>query len=251
MKTLFVTLVVMIMSFGNSVFAQSEPERQLLDSAKTMYDKGEYAISEGVYLSIVKSGVVSETLFYNLGNCYFKLGDKVQAVLYYEKALKLNAGNEDAVHNLSVVNGTLVDKFEKLPSFSVRPLFSSINAVVSYDLLGVLSVLCLVFGAALFFKTKKNGKKFTFSNSWLVLVVALFLYLWGAAQKSQLVSVSAGVVSINGVEVRSEPNSDATLLFELNEGTKVELVDDNNEWYNIKTLDGNQGWVEKSLLLEI
>ena len=251
MKKFLLVSVVVIMSFGSEVFAQDASEVLLLDSAKSMYDDGEYAKSEEVYLSIVKSGVVSEALFYNLGNCYFKLGDKVQAVLYYEKALKLNASNEDAAHNLSVVNGTLVDKFEKLPSFSVRPLFTTINSLVSYNLLGVLSVLCLVLGVVLFYKMKKNGKKFTFSNSWLVLVVALFLYLWGAVQKSQVVSVSAAVVSINGMEVRSEPNSSSTLLFELNEGTKVELVDDNKEWSNIKTIDGNQGWVKKSLLLEI
>lgn len=250
MKKLLVILMVLV-SFGNVSFGQDAQENMLLDSAKSLYDAGEYDKSVSMYLSFSDSGVVSEALFYNLGNCYFKLGDKAHAVLYYEKALKLNSGNENAIHNLSVVNGTLIDKFEKLPSFSVRPLFTTINSALSYNLLGVLSVLSLIFGVVLFFKMKKKGTQFTFSNSWLILVVAMFLYLWGAVQKSQVTSVSAGVVSINGMEVRSEPNNDATLLFELNEGTKVELVDHNDNWSNVKTKDGNQGWVEKSLLLEI
>ncbi|MFT6746702.1 MAG: tetratricopeptide (TPR) repeat protein [Glaciecola sp.] len=251
MKNLIVTLMLLFVGFIQVSLAQTDHEKTRLDSAKILYDAGKYNDSQELYLSFVDSGIVSEALYYNLGNCYFKTGNKVQAVLYFEKALKLNNGNKDAAHNLTIVNETLVDKFEKLPTFSIRPLFLSINSVLSYNLLGVLSMLCLFVGGLLFFRMKKKGKQFTFSNSWVVLVLAIFFYTWGGIQKKIVSSAIAGIVSINGMEVHSEPNYGATLLFELNEGTKVEFVDENSEWYNIKTQDGNQGWVEKKLVLEI
>lgn len=251
MKNLIVTLMLLFVGFIQVSFAQTDQEKSRLDSAKSLYDAGEYSQSQELYLSFIDSGVVSEALYYNLGNCYFKTGDKAFAVLYFEKALSLNSANEDAAHNLSIVNETLVDKFEKLPTFSIRPVFVVINSILSYDLLGVLSVLCLLFGALLFFRMKKKGKKFTFSNSWIILLLALVFYTWGGIQKSLVSSATTGIVSINGLEAHSEPNDGATLLFELNEGTKVELVDENDEWLNIKTQDGNQGWVNKKMILEI
>jgi tetratricopeptide (TPR) repeat protein len=253
-KTNLIILFVILMltvSCGNVSVAQGTQDALMLDSAKSLYDDGEYVQAEAIYRSFSDSGVVSEALYYNLGNCYFKMGDKAQSILYYEKALTINPGNEDAAHNLSVVNGTLIDKFEKLPSFSFKPLFKEVDAVISYDLIGVFSVLCLLVGVVLFYRMKKKEKKITFSNSWVVLLIALCLYLWGTVQKHQVCSASAGIVSINGVEVRSEPNEDAMLLFELNEGTKIEFIEESENWLNIKTQDGNQGWLEKILILEI
>jgi tetratricopeptide (TPR) repeat protein len=240
----------MILSSG-MLFSQDAQQIHLLDSAKALYDEGKFYESASIYQSFADSGVVSSTLYYNLGNCKFKIGDKAHAILYYEKALKVTPRNEDVIHNLSVVNGTLIDKFEKLPSFSVRPLFTSINSLVSYNVLGVLSLISLLIAGFIFYRMKQKGSKFTFSNSWLILVVALVSYSWGAVQKSQVLTVTSGVVSINGLEVRSEPNNDATLLFELNEGSKVEFKGGSDKWLNIKTQDGNQGWVQKDQLLEI
>jgi tetratricopeptide (TPR) repeat protein len=246
-------MILMLITFGLSHFcaAQSQAELALLDSANTLYDQGEYTAAAAVIQSFVDQGIVDEAVYYNLGNCFFKVGDKKNAVLYYEKALKINSGNEDAAYNLSVVNGTLIDQFEELPSFSTRPLFAAINGVVSSDFIALLSILCLVVAVIRFYVMKKKAQNFTFTNSWVLLVVACFLYLWGAVQKDAVHSFSSAVVSINGMEVHSEPKESSTLLFELNEGTKVELVKQSDQWYNVKTKDGNQGWVQKKWLLEI
>ncbi len=253
MKSKRSAMILMLITFGLSHLcaAQSQAQLALLDSANMLYDQGEYAAAAAINQSFVDQGIVDEAVYYNLGNCFFKVGDKKNAVLYYEKALKMNSGNEDAAYNLSVVNGTLIDKFEELPSFSTRPFFTAINGVVSSDFLAVLSIMCLVIAVIRFILMKRKAKYFTFTNSWVLLVVACFLYLWGAVQKDAVYSFSSAVVSINGMKVHSEPKESSTLLFELNEGTKVELVKQSDQWYNVKTKDGNQGWVEKEWLLEI
>lgn len=251
MNKLLLIFLLVVIGFANSLQSQEAQDQVLLDSAKSHYDRGEYQQAAALYLGFVESGIVSEAIYYNLGNCFFKLGDKAKAVLYYEKTLKLNGGNENAEHNLLVVNKTLVDKFEKIPSFSMKPLFKGVNSVVSFDLLGMLSIVCLVIALLLFYRMKSNGKAITFMNSWIVLVIALVIYLWGAVQKNQVINVTSGVVSSNGVEIHSEPNISSTLLFELNEGAKVEFIDKNEDWLNIKTKDGNQGWVKSILILTI
>jgi len=251
MKKLVIIALLMLGINSGSIAREDNTSGVLLDSARLHYDNGDFVKAADVYLSFTDSGAVSTGLFYNLGNCYFKLGDKARAVLYFEKALDLDGSNENAAHNLSIVNGTLVDKFEVTPTFSVRPFFKAINNVISYDLLGLLSIVCL-FGAAItFYFIKKKGVKVRFINSWLILVVAGLLYLWGAVQKTEVTSVTAGIVSMNGLRVRSEPNENSTLLFDLNEGTKIEIIQINSDWLNVKTQDGNQGWVQSVLIFKI
>jgi SH3-like domain-containing protein len=49
------------------------------------------------------------------------------------------------------------------------------------------------------------------------------------------------------VEVNLEPNNNSEVLFELHEGTKIEILEDFDEdWIKIKLADGQIGWVIKN-----
>jgi len=59
----------------------------MLLKANTLYDKKEYAEAVQVYDSIDKKEKLP-VVFYNKGNCFFKLGKYVDAIIYWNKALK-------------------------------------------------------------------------------------------------------------------------------------------------------------------
>ena len=47
--------------------------------------------------------------------------------------------------------------------------------------------------------------------------------------------------------VKSSPSSTSSKdLFVIHEGTKVNIIDQVNGWYNISLADGRQGWVRKN-----
>jgi SH3-like domain-containing protein len=49
------------------------------------------------------------------------------------------------------------------------------------------------------------------------------------------------------VEVNLEPNNNSEVLFELHEGTKIEILEDFDEdWIKIKLADGQIGWLIKN-----
>ena len=52
------------------------------------------------YDSIEKLGYISSELYFNLGNCYYKLNKVAPTIYNYEKALLLDPLNEDAKNNL-------------------------------------------------------------------------------------------------------------------------------------------------------
>lgn len=244
-------LILVLVTLVMQGVAKDTSREALLDSAKLQYDKGDYVKAISLYNGLLDHEQEAAGLHYNLGNAYFKKGNKGMAVLHYEKALRIDQGHEDALFNLSLVNQQLIDQFEKIPSFSFRPLFVSVDQVISHGLLAVLSLLSLTLSAVLILWAKLNRKRVSFNQSWGLMLLALVLYSWGAIQKSQLNSGQAAVVASNDTPARSEPNSSSTLLFELNEGTKVIQLGESGNWYNVKTPDGNQGWIKQDLLLPI
>ena len=48
------------------------------------------------------------------------------------------------------------------------------------------------------------------------------------------------------VTVKSSPSTDSVDLFVLHEGAKVEVVDTQGEWAQIRIANGSYGWLEVS-----
>ena len=55
----------------------------------------------------------------------------------------------------------------------------------------------------------------------------------------------------SAISVKSSPDRAATDLFVLHEGTKVHIVSDMDEWFEVSLADGKKGWTEKRYLEQI
>ena len=74
------------------------------------YRQGKYLEAADTYKKMLTEGQESAQLYYNLGNCYYKLGENTQAILNYERALLLNPADRDARYNLQMAQSQAVDK---------------------------------------------------------------------------------------------------------------------------------------------
>jgi len=79
------------------------------------YNSGRYQDAIGIYTSLVSAGFESSDLYYNIGNSYFKLNDIPHAILWYERAQRIDPGNEDVIFNLNVASSRITDKIEPMP----------------------------------------------------------------------------------------------------------------------------------------
>lgn len=59
----------------------------------------QYDEAEKMYLLLLKKDKLNANAFYNLGNTYFHLKQYANAVLYYEKAKKIQPDNKQIQHN--------------------------------------------------------------------------------------------------------------------------------------------------------
>ena len=74
-------------------------------AANGRYAAGDYAGAAKAYEQDVRSGRYGANLFYNLGDAYYRLGDKGRAILNYRRSLLLDPSQAEAAANLAFVKG--------------------------------------------------------------------------------------------------------------------------------------------------
>ena len=94
----------------------SDPDK-LWDQANTAYINNDFPTAISLYETILSSGRQSGKLYYNLANAYFKEQEIGRAILNYNRALRLNPGNEDIRYNLQVAEKMTKDHIDAVPEF--------------------------------------------------------------------------------------------------------------------------------------
>ncbi len=242
---LITLLFTMILQVNASVY----------DEANKLYAESNYDLALEKYMTIIQSGQESTDLYYNIGNTYFKLSDLPAAILYYEKALKLDPSNTDAVHNLELTNTMIKDKFEEIPSLFFEKWWNNLSDTMSSDQWTTLFLFLLVLTVALFvvyfISRQVRVKRFTFWSAIVALVLMLHSLGFAYQEYKQYVDQRAAIVFSPSVTVKASPSATSTSIFVIHEGAKVKLLENLNGWYKIKIPDGETGWLKKETVKEI
>lgn len=249
MRTLILIITVLLTGF--SAFAQAGQQEQ----AETFYREGKYQEAAQVYKNILAEGKESSALYYNLGNCYYKLGENTRAILNYERSLLLDPGDAMTRYNLKMAQHAIVDKIEVLPELFLVRWYKALETYFSADQWGYISVaLFIIFlvMAALFFYSPSIGVKKT---GFVVGIIVFFLTVgsifFAMKQSSRVSEREYAIITTPSVTVKGAPDNSGTSLFLIHEGLKVRVVGELGSWYNIRLADGNEGWVVKTDLEKI
>lgn len=80
------------------------------DKGNNLYQKGNYQEAINVYESVLKSGQQSAELYFNLGNCFYKLNKVAPAIFNFEKALLLKPNDAEIQNNLDFAQKMTIDE---------------------------------------------------------------------------------------------------------------------------------------------
>ncbi|MCC6253091.1 MAG: tetratricopeptide repeat protein [Bacteroidia bacterium] len=218
-------------------------------AAQEAYKKQDYTKAINDYQKILHNEVYAAEIFYNLGNCYYKVDSIGKAIQYYEKARKLIGDDDDLMYNLKLAQSKTVDKIEPIPEFIVTSTWKNILNYNSADRWAYLVLLnfALMFLALIVFQiSKKPILKKTFFSFAMVMGVLTFLFFILAKNRAEADKrINKGVLITGVYTVKSAPNNTSTDLFVIHEGTMFKIVEYENDWLKIKLDNGNQGWVIK------
>lgn len=239
-QILFILLFVV-----NAIFAQSNTE--LFDKANELYKDGNYQEAINLYKQIEGNDAVSSTLYYNLGNCYYKLNNVANTVYYYEKALLLNPLNKDAANNLEFAKRMTIDRIEELPKTFLQRLETNYIKKLTYNEWAIVSIVFSLLAATLFLlfyvATISSRKRLYFVTSMLSFIILITSLAITYNQHQQYLNTKYAVIFSPKLIVKNAPTSNAEELFELHEGTKIQVLDAVDNWKKIKIADGKLGWI--------
>ena len=245
-KAVLPMLILLLLPFAadaSDVYVDS-----LWTTANQAYMEGRWADAVADYEMISGMGLESAALFCNTGDAYFKDGNIPMAILYYERALKLDPSYEDARYNLELLNNIIQDRIDPVPDFILKVWAKDICYVMDSDAWAVcfLVLLALTLALALLFilGATAAGRRTGFFTGIVTLLLAIASLSFSLWQKNDYMSADDAIVMRPVTSVKSSPSAEAsTDLFILHEGTKVRILDTVGNWNNIELADGRQGWI--------
>ena len=82
-------------------------------SGVELYNNGNYNEAINSFVKIINNGEHSGSLYFNLGNSYYKLNDTPNSIYYFEKALKFDLGARGL---RSICESVMLDAMYEIPS---------------------------------------------------------------------------------------------------------------------------------------
>lgn len=217
------------------------------EEANAAYSAGEFEKALELYLQEVEEKGESATVYYNIGNTYYRLNKIASSILYFERSLLLDPGNKDARFNLEIAKLKTVDRIEPIDEFFLTNWFRSIRNLMTTNEWSYFSIVCfilLIAGAFLFFFSRKVSlKKIGFFSGLVFLVFVVSGNIFAYQQKKELTHRNTAIIFSPTVTIKSSPDNSGTDLFILHEGTKVDVKSKLGNWNEIETADGNVGWI--------
>ena len=244
-------VLVALLTLPVAASAQDTYVDSLWNAANAAYVDGRWADAAHDYELISGMGLESASLYCNTGDAYFKDGNIPMAILYYERALKVDPSYEDARYNLELLGSMIQDRIEPVPEFLLKAWVREICYVMDSDAWAICFIVFLALTLALvlvfLLAPTAAGRRAGFFTGIVTLLVAISALSFAVWQKKDYDSSDSAIVMRPVTSVKSSPAAGAsTDLFILHEGTKVKVIDSVGTWDNIELADGRQGWIPSS-----
>ncbi|CAD0003260.1 tetratricopeptide repeat protein [Flavobacterium salmonis] len=232
-------------------FAQNSFEK-----GNALYQKGQYQQAAQTYESIIKEDKQhSAELYFNLGNCYYKLNKVAPSIYNYEKALVLKPHDPETLNNLKFAKKLTIDEIKEVPKVGFAKLIQNFTGIFNYNnwawiSVGIAFAFLLSF-IGYYFSQLTLSKRIYFIGMFILLFALLLSVSAGITEKDHYNNDRPAIVFAEMTEVRSEPQKAGSSIFLLHEGAKVYVKEALENWKKIELTDGTEGWIDASAIREV
>jgi tetratricopeptide (TPR) repeat protein len=227
----------------------------LMKKGNDAYQNAKYQDAITDYENLVKDGYEGVSLYYNLGNAYYKDGKLGYAILYYEKALRLSPNDDDIQHNLAIANAKTLDRINTLPKFFIFQWWESLLAFFSVKgwtyFTYILFILILVAAGIYFFIKNPLVQRYSFFGGLAILVLFILSVVMLAININRDLNVKNGIIIAQVVSAKLSPDTKSNDAFVIHEGLKVKMEDKVDNWVEVRLNDGKIGWLPENDVAQI
>lgn len=232
-------------------------QQELTEQADSAYMRDDFATALQAYSELEQQYGTSSSLFYNIGNCYYRMGRPGMAIVYFERALRLDPLNSDAKANLEFVNSKITDE----PGDRGMFISKTVNAIACalpanmWASLALCSFILLIGAIGVYIFSSNVGlRKIGFFGGIILLVVCVAANVLASVSTRYSTSSSEAVVTVPSTLLSTSPrqpkdrNEEAMLL---HEGTKIEILDSvvtrvdsvKSVWFDVRVDNEHRAWI--------
>ena len=229
-----------------STYLFCEDNHELFLEANEMYINENYNRSIEIYESIIRSDLTNSSVFYNLGNSYFRINKYGQAIWAYRNANRISPRDKDILHNLKIAELFKLDRINQPKSFIFHEFYKEIKSNFTlFEWLLIGSVLFFLLSLISFYQSYYDLRTRILTNIPQVMLVLIIIVHFIAMDKYfQEKKIGKEGIILEEVDARSAPLfGNNKILFQINEGSMVEVLEEKNDWSQIILLDGKEGWI--------
>ncbi len=220
------------------------------DSANKLYEQGKFPDAARAYQQILDGGRRSVTLYFNLGNAWFKAGQTGRAIGAYRQAERLAPRDPSVQFNLNFARKRVVSG--EPPA---APILERLLGGLTLDEWTGLTAAAFWFSMVVLAAGEwRESFRATARRYALVGGIATVLGAGAIAGHRALVADHA-VVVVPEALLRSGPLDEAKVLFQLRDGTEVEVLDRKQLagekaqiWFQVRSRTAQTGWVKQDQL---
>lgn len=207
--------------------------------ANADYSAGHYPAAIEGFESLVKSEQWNPSLFYDLGNAYYRAGDRGRAILNYERALALDPSQPEAKANLQLVRDQ-ARALELAPGWAEQHLdfmtpaqYAWLGAIAFW---GAAAILC-----GLYFARRRPVV-------WIFALLLLGTIAAGAVfAVYQFETGRAGrdvaIITAKNIQARLATAESAGTVLVLPPGSEVKILSTRGAWIYAALPNELRGWI--------
>lgn len=215
----------------------------LYNKANTEYQQQRYGEARELYSQIIRAGIQSADVFYNMGNACARLGKTGEAVLNYERARRLAPRDPELATNLKKIAPADND-----PQHFIlfRPFFWIVGSFSLGEWLGTFFTfffLAAITGAFYYAVPMRGYTPWLRRAFYGFGVLTCILGVFAGAQY-QHESTEYSVVMKPNAPIYSGPGEKFSQLVTAPEGTKLQRLSFSNDptWAQVMLMDGQKGF---------
>lgn len=220
-------------------------------SASEHYNNGDYTSAAMNYRIIEGENIVSSELYFNLGNCYYKLDSVANSILYYEKALKLNPRDDGARENLAKAINLIDDPIPSINQFFLTRWINWTSDLLPPMVWGILSLLALWFISWMLVRSVKGHTFHQDRIKYGVPVLVFLLSLFFAYVSYENQTSSDFAIVMESISVRAAPDDQSQVTKTIMEGEKVMILDKLEGYYKVRFVNYEHGWLPETAVRRI
>lgn len=218
----------MILFFLCMVFtAPAQTPEHMFSHANAAYQKNEFAFALTEYEQIPDKG---PAVWYNMGNCAFKLHDEIKAFLYWQRAYK--TADTDLKKNITANMARLT-----ITRAPLSPLPSPrLMQILFFCIFGIFLIV---------------GYFLIRARAWIFLALSVAVLVSAARITYHVAYISrAAVVMSDNTPLRAGPGHEYHQLGTVGAGMMVTVLQQKHGWSQI-IQDGTKGWIKNIQIEEI